>query len=84
MNEKPLLTIPETAKILSIGKTKAYKLAKRGTIPTVRIDKSIRVPKEALYKWIKNNTKTEGIIGNNKENNTTIPNSVRECRESGK
>ena len=43
-----VLTIPETAKILRIGRNSAYEAARRGQIPTVKIGKRLLVPREAL------------------------------------
>ncbi len=43
-----VLTIPETAKILRIGRNSAYEAARTGEIPTVKIGKRLLVPREAL------------------------------------
>ncbi len=43
-----VLTIPETAKILRIGRNSAYEAARRGQIPTVKIGKRLLVPRKAL------------------------------------
>ena len=46
---EPLLwTIPEAAEQLGIGRSKLYELLRLGTIPTVRIGKSVRVPSRAI------------------------------------
>jgi excisionase family DNA binding protein len=45
----PLLTIPEVARRLSVPLSYAYELARRGTIPTVRVGKKyVRVDARAL------------------------------------
>jgi excisionase family DNA binding protein len=41
-------TIPEAGKRLRIGRNQAYAAAKRGEIPTIRIGRSLRVPKPAF------------------------------------
>lgn len=46
------------AQLLGIGRTKAYELMVRGRVPTVRIGRCVRVPKEALEAWIRANTAT--------------------------
>ena len=46
--ERWTYTIPETARILGIGRSAAYEAANRGEIPTIRIGKRILVPIEAL------------------------------------
>ena len=43
-----VLTIPETAKILRIGRNSAYEAARTGEIPTVKIGKRLLVPRKAL------------------------------------
>ena len=48
MTNKLLLTIPEAAHMLSIGRTKAYQMAALGQIPTVHIGRCVRVPLKSL------------------------------------
>ena len=43
-----LVTREEAAELLSIGRTKLYELMADGTLPSVRIGKSRRVPRRAL------------------------------------
>jgi excisionase family DNA binding protein len=43
-----LVTPEEAAELLSIGRTKLYELMADGTLPSVRIGKSRRVPRRAL------------------------------------
>lgn len=45
-------TIHEARQILGIGRNLAYRMAKTGTLPTVRFGKAIRVPKLALEKLL--------------------------------
>ena len=45
-------TIPETAKILGIGRSAAYEAARSGQIPTIRIGKRILVPLAALERML--------------------------------
>ncbi len=47
-----VLTIPETAKILRIGRNSAYEAAHRGQIPTIKIGKRLLVPREALERQL--------------------------------
>ncbi|QSQ10462.1 Putative DNA-binding proteinA [Koleobacter methoxysyntrophicus] len=46
-------TVPEVAKILRIGRTKAYDLIKQGKIASIRVGRSIRIPRQALENFIK-------------------------------
>jgi len=51
-NEKLLLRPSEAAEALGLGKSKTYQLINDGTLPSVRIGKSVRIPNAALKKWI--------------------------------
>ena len=49
----PLLLRPaEVALALGIGRATAYQLIATGELPSVRIGRSVRVPRQALEKWI--------------------------------
>ena len=49
MSELPLvLTVEETASALRLGRTACYEAIRRGEIPSVRIGRSLRVPRGAL------------------------------------
>ena len=49
MSEAPLvLTVEETATALRLGRTACYEAIRRGEIPSVRIGRSLRVPRQAL------------------------------------
>lgn len=52
MNRPLLLTIQDAAEMASIGRTKAYQLVRDGEWPSVRVGRSVRVPLDALLKWI--------------------------------
>lgn len=52
MQEKILLTIPEVAKLLGIGRNTAYELIHRRNFPVIRFGRAVRVPREALMQWI--------------------------------
>lgn len=43
-----MLTVPEVAKLLRIGRNHAYELVARGEIPSVRLGRLIRVPRAEL------------------------------------
>jgi excisionase family DNA binding protein len=42
----------EIARLLCIGRTKAFQLIARGEVPVVRIGRCVRVPRSALESWI--------------------------------
>lgn len=50
--EQLLLRVEEVARTLGIGRSKVYELVSRGELPTVRVGKALRVPAEALRRWI--------------------------------
>jgi excisionase family DNA binding protein len=45
-------TVPEAGKRLNIGRNQAYAAAKRGEIPTIKIGRSLRVPKPAFNRLL--------------------------------
>jgi excisionase family DNA binding protein len=47
-----LLSIPEVARILSIGRTKVYDLIKREGLPVVHLGDATRVSVTSLQRWI--------------------------------
>jgi excisionase family DNA binding protein len=50
--EKYLLTIPETAEAIGLGRSKVYELVSAGEIETVRIGKAHRVPRDAIERFV--------------------------------
>jgi len=43
----------EVAAALRIGRSKAYAMMASGELPTVRLGRSVRVPRAALEEWIR-------------------------------
>jgi excisionase family DNA binding protein len=52
LENRILLRIPETAEALGLSRSRIYELIGDGTIPTIRIGRSIRVPRRALDEWV--------------------------------
>jgi len=50
--ERLLYRVAEAAEILGIGKSKAWELVQRGSIESIKIDGSRRVPREALADYV--------------------------------
>lgn len=48
MTDPAVLTVEEAARVLRIGRGQAYQAIRCGEIPSVRIGRSIRVPRHAL------------------------------------
>ena len=51
-NLDTMLTIPEAAKRLRLGRSTVYHLAQRGELPSVRIGRSVRVRGDKLDAWL--------------------------------
>lgn len=49
-----VLTIPEVARKLRIGKNTVYKMLNSGEIPSVRCGNRWRIPAKALENWLIN------------------------------
>lgn len=50
--EKRTYTVSEVAKMLDIGKSSAYNLVKCNAFRTIRIGKTIRIPKASFDAWL--------------------------------
>ena len=50
--EKLLLTPPEAAMLLSIGRTKLYELIRSGELLSIRIDRARRIPRFAAEAYV--------------------------------
>ncbi len=46
------LKVPEVAKELRIARSRAYELVASGTIPAVKIGRSVRVSRRDLERWL--------------------------------
>ena len=51
-HDRPLLTVPEAADYLGIGKTLAWQLVQQGVLPSVRLGRLVRVPRARLDAWL--------------------------------
>jgi excisionase family DNA binding protein len=53
MDTQPeFLKVPEVAKELRIARSRAYELVANGTIPAVKIGRSVRVSRRELERWL--------------------------------
>ena len=53
MNDLPLvLKIPDLMRVLSISRTLANEVIHRQGFPAVRIGRTVRIPRDALMKWL--------------------------------
>ena len=51
-NESKTFTVEEAAKVLGIGRQKAYELAREGKLPVLRLGKRILLPRIALDRML--------------------------------
>jgi excisionase family DNA binding protein len=51
--EPLLLTIPQVATMLGLGRSKVYDLIREEGLPTAKFGTAIRVPAEELKQWVK-------------------------------
>jgi excisionase family DNA binding protein len=47
-----LLTIRDVEAELQLGRTRTYELIRSGQLPVIRLGRAVRVPREALRRWI--------------------------------
>jgi excisionase family DNA binding protein len=47
-----VMTVPEVAEVLRIGRNATYELLRTGEIPHIKLGRSLRVPKPALLQFI--------------------------------
>ena len=50
--DKLVYSVTEIAKLLDIGRSKAYELVRSGTIPSLRLGRRIVIPKLALSRFL--------------------------------
>lgn len=53
-----LLSVRQTSRLLGIATSHAYEMCRLGVIPSIRIGKSVRVPRKQLEQWIEAQTST--------------------------
>jgi excisionase family DNA binding protein len=58
--EKLLLKPSEVCQVMGVGRSLVYSLIAQGVIPSVRLGRSIRVPKASLEKWISDQERVRG------------------------
>jgi excisionase family DNA binding protein len=50
--DRLLLKPTEAAETLGLGRSKTYELIADGTLPSVRVGGSVRIPADALRSWV--------------------------------
>jgi excisionase family DNA binding protein len=51
--ESILLRVEEVAELLGLGRTKVFEMLAAGDLPTVRIGRCLRVPRENVERWVR-------------------------------
>lgn len=51
-DERMVLTVEETARLLGIGRSLAWRLVSEGELPSVRLGRRVRVPRGELEGWL--------------------------------
>ena len=49
-----VMSVPDLAKLLGIGKNAAYDMVNSGSIRSIHIGKTIRIPRSALIEFLEN------------------------------
>ena len=80
----PLLTVPQTAERLGIGQTLAWRLVREHKIPYLRIEGSVRVPSDALERWITSRTEGGDVKGPEAAGTQTAPAAVLGGQPNGR
>jgi excisionase family DNA binding protein len=50
--QREFLKVPEVAEELRIARSRAYELVAPGTLPAVKIGRSVRVSRKELERWL--------------------------------
>jgi len=64
LNPVLLLKIPEAARRLGIGRTKTYELIADGRLEVVRIDSAVRIPVDAVERFVAERREATTTRGN--------------------
>lgn len=54
--EPLLLRATEVGKLLGLGRSKVFAMVAAGQLPAIRIGRSVRVPRDALERWVREQT----------------------------
>jgi excisionase family DNA binding protein len=51
-----LLTVRDVEAELQLGRTRTYELLRSGSLPVIRVGRAVRVPRDALRRWVDEHT----------------------------
>ena len=52
LSTRDFLTVPQVAERLQLSRVRVYGMARNGSLPSVRIGNSVRIPRPALERWV--------------------------------
>jgi excisionase family DNA binding protein len=58
----PILTPPQAAELLQIGRTRIYELCRTAGFPSTRVGKSFRISKARLLEWVDNGGLDQQVV----------------------
>ncbi len=61
-NSPLLLDAREAGRLLSVSRSKVLDLAARGTLPSIKVGGSVRIPRERLLTWIEERVATPELL----------------------
>jgi excisionase family DNA binding protein len=53
LGELKFLTVAEVASLMRVSKMTVYRLVNGGTLPAVRVGRSVRVPEQAVHAYLR-------------------------------
>jgi len=56
-----VLKIPDLMRVLGISRTLAYEIIHRQGFPVVRLGRTVRIPRDALLKWLEAQVDTQVV-----------------------
>ena len=59
MDDRRLLRIEDAAQRLSVGRSTIYAMVAAGQIPSLKLARSLRIPADALDRWLAEETKRQ-------------------------
>ncbi len=62
MADRLLYRVEEVAEMLAIGRSKTYELIASGGLPVVHLGRCVRVPADALQRWLDGQCAAESAI----------------------
>jgi len=62
-DDLPLMTVPEAARILRVGRDFLYREVRSGKLRVVRVGRKILVPRRSLDEWVESHMEAPWPVG---------------------